>query len=100
MQVGVVIAAMKVVLLLRAAAQRELGAGWMAGVCNGMRKRSFLWQAGARHNHRESTQKEGDHIFSAGIVIYLLNNWFSKIAERLTDWCCDKKRSFVAVSCY
>jgi hypothetical protein len=60
MQVGVVIAAMKVVLLLRAAAQRELGAGWMAGVCNGMRKRSFLWQAGAGqlYKHRESTQKE------------------------------------------
>jgi hypothetical protein len=29
------IVAMRFVLLLRAVAQRELGLGWMAGVCNG-----------------------------------------------------------------
>lgn len=55
LMIGVVLVAMKLLLLLRAVAQKELGAGWMAGVCN-------------------------------GIVIYVLNNWFGKVAVFLTDW--------------
>ena len=81
--IGVVIVAMKLVLLLRAAAQRELGLGWLAGVCNGVvihvlntQFSTIAEHLTAWENHRDQTSHD-DALILKTFVFQFANSYFT-----------------------